>query len=117
MKQDEDVAGFRFAVPRGMMPYLVGALLSGGVVTGVSAYAGAKGADAQTIAQAEADKARKDCDAKLELVMSRLDARLSSIEGNVSDIKMRLSFVEQSYRMYPRGTLGAPTISNTPRDP
>lgn len=109
--------GFRINLPPGVTPYLVGALIAGGGVTGFSAYAGARGADAQTIAQAEADKARKDCDAKLEVVMSRLDARLSSIEGNVSDIKMRLSFVEQSYRMYPRGTLGGPTISNTPRDP
>lgn len=114
MKQEEDVAGFRFATPKGMMPYLIGALLSGGAVTGFSAYAGAKGADAQTIAQAEADKVRKDCDVKMESIMARLDARLANIEGSISDIKLRLSFVEQSYRMYPRGTLGAPTISNSP---
>jgi hypothetical protein len=114
MKQDEDVAGFRFAVPKGVMPYLVGAVISAGGVTGLSAYAGAKGADAQTIAQSECDKVRKDCDAKLEQIMARLDSRLSNIEGSVSDIKMRLSFVEQSYRMYPRGTLGATTISNAP---
>jgi hypothetical protein len=96
------------------MPYLIGALLAGGGVTGFSAYAGAKGADAQTIAQSECDKVRKDCDAKLEQVMARLDSRLANIEGSVSDIKLRLSFVEQSYRMYPRSTLGAPTISNAP---
>lgn len=114
MKQDEDVAGFRFAVPKGVMPYLVGAVISAGGVTGLSAYAGAKGADAQTIAQTECDKVRKDCDAKLEQVMARLDGRLDRIESNINDIKLRLSVVEQSYRLYPRGSLGAPTIGTTP---
>lgn len=106
--------GFRINLPPGVTPYLVGALIAGGGVTGFSAYAGARGADAQTIAQAEADKVRKDCDVKMESIMARLDARLANIEGSISDIKLRLSFVEQSYRMYPRGTLGAPTISNSP---
>lgn len=106
--------GFRINLPPGVTPYLVGALIAGGGVTGFSAYAGAKGVDAQSIAQGEADRVRKECDTKLEQLMLRLDGRLSGIENNVSDIKMRLSFVEQSYRMYPRGTLGAATISNSP---
>lgn len=111
---NEETAGFRVSLPKGTMPYVIGALIAGGGVTGISAYAGAKGADVQTIAEAEANKARKDCDTKLEQVMVRLDGRLASIENNVGDIKMRLSFVEQSYRLYPRGTLGAPVISNSP---
>ena len=106
--------GFKINLPPGVTPYLVGALIAGGGVTGFSAYAGAKGVDAQSIAQGEADRVRKECDTKLEQLMLRLDGRLSGIENNVSDIKMRLSFVEQSYRMYPRGTLGAATISNSP---
>ena len=115
MAQTEgDAAGVRFNLPKGTMPMVLGAVLAGGGVTGFSAYAGAKGADAQSIAQGEADRVRKECDTKLEQVMLRLDGRLSGIENNVSDIKMRLSFVEQSYRMYPRGTPGAATISNSP---
>lgn len=106
--------GFRINLPPGVTPYVVGALIAGGGVTGFSAYAGAKGVDAQSIAQGEADRVRKECDTKLEQLMLRLDGRLSGIENNVGDIKMRLSFVEQSYRMYPRGTLGAATISNSP---
>lgn len=109
-----ETAGFKINLPPGVMPYIIGALIAGGGVTGFSAYAGARGADAQAIAQGEADKVRKECDAKLEQVMSRLDVRLSNIEGSVQDIKLRLNFVEQSYRMYPRGALGAPTISNAP---
>lgn len=113
-REGEESAGLKVNLPKGVTPYLVGALISAGGVTGFSAYAGAKGADAQSIAQSEADRVRKECDSKLEQVMVRLDGRLAGIEGNVSDIKMRLSFVEQSYRMYPRGTLGAPSVSNAP---
>ena len=113
-REEPETAGFRVSLPKGTMPYVVGALLAGGGVTGFSAYAGAKGADAQAIAAGEADRVRKECDAKLEQVMARLDVRLGNIEGSVQDIKLRLNFVEQSYRIYPRGTLGAPTISNSP---
>ena len=109
-----EVAGFKVNLPKGVLPYVVGALLAGGSVTGFSAYAGAKGADAQSIAVAERDKVRKECNDKLETVMARLDGRLFRIEESVGDIKTRLSFVEQSYRLYPRGTLGAPAISNAP---
>ncbi len=109
-----DAAGFRFNLPKGAMPWVLGIILGGGGVSGFGAYAGAKGADAQSVAEAECAKVRKECDEKLEAVMFRLDGRLGRIEESVGDIKTRLSFVEQSYRMYPHGTLGAPTISNAP---
>lgn len=114
VEKQEDAAGVRFSLPKGTMPMVLGALLAGGSVTGFSAYAGAKGADAQSVAEAECAKVRKDCNEKLEAVMTRLDSRLGRIEDNVSDIKTRLSFVEQSYRLYPRGTLGTSSISNSP---
>jgi hypothetical protein len=114
IKEDSETAGVQLRMPKSVTPYLVGALIAGGGVTGFSAYAGAKGADAQTVAEAESDKVRKECDDKLQQIMLRLDARLASIEGNVGDIKVRLHFVEQSYRVYPRGTLGAPAIGNAP---
>ena len=109
-----EVAGFKVNLPKGVLPYVAGALLAGGGVTGFSAYAGAKGADAQSVAEAECAKVRKECNEKLEAVMFRLDGRLGRIEESVSDIKTRLSFVEQTYRLYPRGTLGSPAISNAP---
>lgn len=114
MAEQGDAAGFRLNLPKGAMPWVLGIVLGGGGMSTLGAYAGAKGADVQVVAEAEGAKVRKDCDAKLEQVMVRLDGRLASIENNVGDIKMRLSFVEQSYRLYPRGTLGAPIISNSP---
>ena len=114
MPDQSDAAGFKFNLPKGAMPWVLGIILGGGGVSGFGAYAGAKGADAQSVAEAECAKVRKDCNEKLEAVMFRLDGRLGRIEESVSDIKTRLSFVEQSYRIYPRGTLGAPAASVAP---
>ena len=110
-EKQEDAAGIRFNLPKGTMPMVIGALLAGGGVTGFSAYAGAKGADAQSVAEAESSKVRKECNEKLETVMARLDGRLLRIEESVGDIKTRLTFVESTYRLYPRGALGSPAAS------